>query len=243
LAHHGVAVNHFNLGARALEPLNIPVPLRIMPLGASITWGQGSSEGNGYRNDLCVQLSNAGNRVNMVGSRRSGSMKDNDLEGWPGYRIDQVHVKGNASLGKWKPNVVLINVGTNDAVQNANITMAGQRMELLLNDLYALSPRAVVLLSTLLVNKNPSTERNVVSINQQFKDVVRKLRVAGRKIAVADMHSDDGPAPGDLVDQTHPNDVGYKKMANIWYAGLLQASDAGWLQSPEFVEGVPDDGA
>jgi hypothetical protein len=62
-----------------------------MPLGASITYGLKSSDGNGYRKYLRDRIVAYGNDVNMVGSRRNGTMEDNDVEGWPGYIIDQVH--------------------------------------------------------------------------------------------------------------------------------------------------------
>jgi len=62
-----------------------------MPLGASITYGLKSSDGNGYRKHLRDQIVAYGNDVNMVGSRRNGTMEDNDVEGWPGYIIEQVH--------------------------------------------------------------------------------------------------------------------------------------------------------
>jgi hypothetical protein len=50
--------------------------LRILPLGASITWGQASSDGNGYRKHLRDQIRFDGWNVNMVGSRTSGTMND-----------------------------------------------------------------------------------------------------------------------------------------------------------------------
>ncbi|KAK3935567.1 carbohydrate esterase [Diplogelasinospora grovesii] len=242
LAHQGVAVHHFDLGARVLSPIGNGVPLRIMPLGASITWGMLSTDGNGYRNDLRTQLTAAGNLVNMVGNVHHGTMKDNDNEGWPGYRIDQVHAKATGSVPKWKPNVILLNAGTNDAGQNRNISAAGDRMEQLLTDLYSMSPRACIVLSTLLVNKKALTEANVLLINSQFRAVADKLRRAGRRLILVDMHGDDGPQILDMADDTHPNDEGYRKMANIWYAGLVQASNAGCLQRAETVPDVPDNG-
>ncbi|KAK4189441.1 family 3 putative carbohydrate esterase [Podospora australis] len=244
LANHGVAVNHFNLGARAVQPLGNAVPLRIMPLGASITFGQASTHGNGYRAELRTQLTTAGNKVNMVGSRQSGTMADNDVEGWPGLRIEQVHQKAldPKSVSKFRPNVFLINAGTNDAVQNKNVSTAGERMEAMITDLYRLSPRAVIVLSTLLMNKGQATEQNVLNINRQFVNLVNKLRNSGRRIVLADMHNDAGPVWSDLADETHPNDGGYRKMANIWFAGLLATSDEGWLQAPEYVQNLPDSG-
>ncbi|KAK5657830.1 hypothetical protein OQA88_2903 [Cercophora sp. LCS_1] len=244
LAHAGVAVNHFNLGARALAPLAASVPLRIMPLGASITYGQASSQGNGYRADLRDQLASAGNTVNFVGSRQHGTFRDNEVEGWPGFRIDQVHEKAKDFVPQFKPNVLLINVGTNDAVQNRNVSTAGERMEAMLNDIWRWSPRATIILSTLLINKNPTVERNVLQINAQFGALVGRLNDAGRKIILVDMHSaESGPLVQDLADETHPNDAGYRKMANIWYWGLNYISDRGWLQAPEPVAGLPDNGA
>lgn len=51
--------------------------LRILPLGASITQGVDSSTGNGYRKPLRDKLRSQGWLVNMVGSKRDGSMVDN----------------------------------------------------------------------------------------------------------------------------------------------------------------------
>lgn len=51
--------------------------LRIMPLGASITLGYGSTDHNGYRKPLRQQLRYAGWQVNMIGSLRNGTMHDN----------------------------------------------------------------------------------------------------------------------------------------------------------------------
>ncbi|KAK3318801.1 SGNH hydrolase-type esterase domain-containing protein [Apodospora peruviana] len=236
LTYHGVAVNQPQIEDRALEP---NVLLRIMPLGASITYGVGSTLGNGYRRFLRLQLVQQDKlSVNMVGETKRGSMADNEVEGFPGYRIDEVHTKAVPELQKDKPNVVLLNLGTNDASQDWDIVNAGQRMEALLSDIYKTSPRAVVLLSTLLPNKNQETEERVLRINDQYRALVKKLRGKGRKIVLVEFH--DGPARltvDDLKDDTHPNDNGYKKMADIWYAGLVEAGKVGLLEKPETVEG------
>src|SRR5690242_5279196 len=50
--------------------------LRILPLGASITWGEKSTDGNSYRKHLRDQLRFDGWNVNMVGSRSNGTMND-----------------------------------------------------------------------------------------------------------------------------------------------------------------------
>jgi lysophospholipase L1-like esterase len=220
-----------------------------MPLGASITYGTASSDGNGYRAALRTQIissssSSTQNKVNMVGSRQSGTMTDNDVEGWPGLRIEQVQAKARASVPVWKPNVVLINAGTNDALQGWNVSSAGSRMEDLVRGVWSDSPRAVVVLSTLLVNSGVEAERNVGLINRQYRELVARLMDGeGRRVVLAEMHGEKGPLVEDLADGTHPTDEGYRKMAEVWFEALVAASEAEWLVAPEPVEGVPDDGA
>jgi hypothetical protein len=51
--------------------------LRIMPLGASITMGYKSTDGNGYREYIRQQLRHEGWQVDMVGSKRNGTMHNN----------------------------------------------------------------------------------------------------------------------------------------------------------------------
>jgi hypothetical protein len=51
--------------------------LRILPLGASITQGLSSSDGNGYRKPLRDYLRYQGWKVNMVGTKQDGNMADN----------------------------------------------------------------------------------------------------------------------------------------------------------------------
>src|SRR3954453_12829185 len=73
-------------------------PLRVMPLGDSITWGVGSSTGNGYRAPLWDELAAGGHPRDLVGTGRAGSMSDPDNEGHSGYRIDQIAALADASL-------------------------------------------------------------------------------------------------------------------------------------------------
>lgn len=108
-----------NLTSREVQPRDgKPFYLRIAPLGASITNGYLSSDGNGYRKHLRDQLRLAGWPVNMVGSIHSGSMNDDDNEGHLGWLISQVADSALPNIVPAQPNVVLINVGTN----NANFT-------------------------------------------------------------------------------------------------------------------------
>ena len=102
-----------SLGSQELAIRSIAkaTPLRILCLGASITYGLRSPGGNGYRYALRGKLIQEGNDVNMIGSVRAGNMSNNHVEGWPGYRISQIAHKAKLSLPEI-PNVVLIFAGS-----------------------------------------------------------------------------------------------------------------------------------
>ncbi|KDN64661.1 putative GDSL-like Lipase/Acylhydrolase [Colletotrichum sublineola] len=209
------------------------VSLRIMPLGASITFGEKSTDGNGYREALRNMLVADGNPVEMVGFHPNGTMVNNQNEGWPGFRIDQVQAKAQISVPVTLPNLVLINAGTNDCVQDYDTDNASARMLEMLDYLWMISTRATIVLSTLLPNGNATTEACVLRVNGQYKSLIAQQQALSRKIVLADMHSDQGPLASDLVDGTHPDDAGYVKMANVWFASIKDAASRGWLEAPQ----------
>src|SRR3954466_3982352 len=92
----GVAVALPAAAATGTEPPHstvraaAPTPLRLMPLGDSITWGVGSPSGNSYRGFLGNKLTAEGHTLDFVGSGRNGTMSDPDNEGHSGWRIDQI---------------------------------------------------------------------------------------------------------------------------------------------------------
>ena len=88
-------------GAGAVAPRQAPapapvapaaVPLRILPLGASVTFGTGSTTGDSYRKDLLDQLVAAGQTVNYVGEFENGDFTNRQVEATPGFVINQIQV-------------------------------------------------------------------------------------------------------------------------------------------------------
>src|SRR2546421_8132061 len=65
--------------------------IKIMPLGDSITYGQGSSTRGGYRLPLWNELRTRGFPLEYVGSIQSGPTSfDRENEGHPGWKINQI---------------------------------------------------------------------------------------------------------------------------------------------------------
>ncbi|KAK5700261.1 hypothetical protein LTR17_023067 [Elasticomyces elasticus] len=206
--------------------------LRILPLGASIVYGQNSPDGNGFRYGLRNQLIYNGNPVNMIGSVHTGTMADGDCEGWPGYVITQVAAKAESSIPS-QPNLVLLHVGTNDCVQGVDIQNAGSRLGTLIDRLFTAIPGVTIIASTLVPNGNAATQANVKIYNGQIPGIVSSRQAAGKKITYVDFSSS-------CADGTHPTEAGYLKMAEVWFQGIQAASIQGWLSAPATVSGVSD---
>ncbi|MEV8100119.1 ricin-type beta-trefoil lectin domain protein [Kitasatospora sp. NPDC085879] len=204
-------------------------PLRVMPLGDSITWGLGSSAGNGYRGALWDALAADGHPVDFVGSVRGGSMSDADNEGHSGYRIDQIAALADASLTRYRPNVVTLEIGTNDLSGNYQPSSAADRLKSLVDQITADVPDATVVVASLVVSTNSTEEQYRAAYNQAIPQIVSDARAAGKHVAYVDMSS---LTSADLADSVHPNDAGYRKMADVFHRGIQAADSAGWLRNP-----------
>ncbi|KAK5123767.1 hypothetical protein LTR85_002403 [Meristemomyces frigidus] len=198
--------------------------LNIMPTGASITFGINSSDGNGYRKDLENLL--AGNPVNLIGTQHGGTMSDNACEGYPGKRIGQVDsiIEGNNILSH-KPNVILINVGTNDCAQNFKVSGMPERLSTFLGHIKSKAPNSVVIVSSLLPNRKAKVEQCVNTYNGALPGVVAKAKAGGQKVFFVDMHAAVPLSDISTADGTHPNDAGYKIMATKWHAAIVSAAN------------------
>ena len=216
------------------EPLIPDIPLRILPLGNSITWGWGSSTGNGYRQPLLSLLSNP---VRYIGSEHSGNMDNNENEGHPGAIIFQIALYADQSL-VLRPNVILLMAGTNDVLGNFNVDEAPDRLGVLIDRCVSACPDALVLVAQLTPCADEELQARTETFNAEIPGLVSKRARQGKKVLAVDMMkyvSTDG-----LIDGLHPNDEGYDGMARAWYDGLKVAAGKGWIEKAVHVEEVEE---
>lgn len=211
-----------------------PATVRLMPLGDSITWGVGSPSGNGYRGFLWNQLAAEGHAPNFVGSGRAGTMSDPDNEGHSGWRIDQISGIADSVLARYRPNVVTLEIGTNDLNGNYQIPTAPDRLRALIDRITRAAPDATVLVGTVIVSTSGSAEAHRPAFNAKLPGIVRAQQAAGKHVRLVDMSA---LTPADLADSLHPNDNGYRKMADAFNAGVRAADAAGWIKPPVSVGG------
>lgn len=200
-----------------------------MPIGGSITWGVGSTDGTGYRKSLLRMLQLHGLNVRMVGSRKTGHVSNNDHEGWRGSRIDEIERKARNSVKGLSPNVFMVNAGSNDCLQSFKISETGQRMDDMLEYLWLASPQSTVLLSTLLPIAINEVDSVVRRVNDRFHALAIKKEAENKKIVLVDMYTPEGPNVHGLVDGIHPDDDGYERMAKLWFRGIQEALQKGYI--------------
>ncbi|MFF4486293.1 ricin-type beta-trefoil lectin domain protein [Streptomyces sp. NPDC001544] len=206
-----------------------PTALRLMPMGDSITWGVGSPSGNGYRGFLWNQLAADGHTLDFVGSGRAGTMADPDNEGHSGWRIDQITGIADSVLARYRPNVVTLEIGTNDLNGNYQVPTAPDRLRALIDRITGDVPDVTVLVGTLIVSTSGTEEANRPAFNARIPGIVQAEQAAGKHVRLVDMSA---LTPADLADSLHPNDNGYRKMADAFSAGVRAADAAGWIKPP-----------
>jgi len=202
------------------------LPLRLMPLGDSITYGTSSTHGGGYRTGLWNVLKGDGvQNLDFVGTQGNGALPDPDHEGYPGAEIDAIAGVVRQKIAQFRPNVVTLHIGTND-MNNRHTSGASLRLAKLVDLLFHEDPNVTLLLATLVPATDPDTQRGIDEFNAGLSALVAERRAQGRRIRLVEMSA---VSQGDLSDGLHPNDAGYAKMAQAFYRALIRAENDGWI--------------
>ncbi|GAP85122.2 putative carbohydrate esterase family 3 protein [Rosellinia necatrix] len=218
-------------------PIAGGIPLRIMFIGASMTLGDPPQ--SAYRMRLREWLVSLGNPVNCVGTNRFGHFKDNDVQGYASTPIEELHEKAAEAVPAMQPNLIIVNAGSSDCFQWERWGSAGalERTRALVDFLFAASPRAAVVLSTLVTSADPRFERCILSVNAQIRQVAADVRRAGRPLVLSEQHYDQG-LPGRVTpallkpDKMHPTAAGWDLMADVYMRDIRDADARGWIVAP-----------
>ncbi|KAF6820914.1 hypothetical protein CMUS01_11465 [Colletotrichum musicola] len=174
----------------------------------------------------------------MVGSKKRGSMVDNDFEAVRGSKVDQVRELAKNSYGH-KPNLILINAGTNDCVAQ-DTSGTKDQMGGLLDDLFKEIPGTTIIVSTVLAsNRDDDIEKHRPGLNDDYRALVEERRAQKQKVVLADM---DYITKYDLAegDDIHPGDEGFRKMAAVWWKAIQVAMDEDLITAPAESDVVTD---
>ena len=220
--------------------------VRIMPLGDSITRGDTkylngawNPDPVGYRQKLYVDLMDSGYSLDFVGSLSDGGSAnpafDTNHEGWGGVTASWINSNLYSFLSAGHPDIVLYHIGTN-SLYSDNVGQAAFDADQSLRLLYAFDPDITVVLAKIIRTTNDAQNVRTHSYNLLIEQYAQSWSAKGYSILVVDMENVLIPTlrtgGGDFVDTVHPTELGYRKMATVWYNALNSILSSMNLQPP-----------
>ncbi|WP_044974454.1 SGNH/GDSL hydrolase family protein [Ruminococcus sp. HUN007] len=254
--------------------------IKILPVGDSITDGYGT-EGS-YRKFLYNELTEAGYSIDMTGPNASWGdgeytdpvsgaffRYDNAHCGYSGYAIEEYPgrngiletLKNGDYVNKYDPDIVILQIGTNDIIDNHEIDTAGKRLDKLVTYILQNIDEDDALFVTTIPDLDPNREGvydwfanyrhladwtpvsdvnaekwvgdQIAEYNGQVKALVESKQKSGVKnIYFGDINHTITDVKSYLKDGVHPNDTGYKQMG-IYWAGVIKEYLGNRTSSPE----------
>ena len=207
-----------------LEEFDYPLlnssKIKIMPLGDSITQGiHINSKNIGYRRDLYNLLKSNGYQIDLVGSMHNGSVSDfdKDHEGHGGYRADQIRDSVYYWLSLNPPDIILLHVGTNDISQKETAYNVSIEIDQILDqiDLFELDNDYRIKVIVAKIINHFDYQDSVIALNNYISSNVEDRCKDGDYIFLADIYSSLNHKRY-FSDNVHPNESGYKVMAETW---------------------------
>ncbi|GAA3501699.1 hypothetical protein GCM10019016_088060 [Streptomyces prasinosporus] len=218
-------------------------PVRIMPLGDSITGSPGC-----WRAVLWNRLLDAGHTdIDFVGTlpaQGCALAHDGDNEGHGGELVtrvaDQDLLPGR--LAATRPDIVVMHFGTNDVWSNVPVDRILAAYTELVAQMRASNPDMRVLVARL-IPMNPSScaacARRVVDLNAAIPAWAGATSTSRSPVTVVDQWTGFDTAT-DTYDGVHPNAAGDEKIAARWFPALAALLEAGVPGGPD--PGEPGDG-
>ena len=222
-------------------------PVKIMPLGDSITHENyrdaniTTPEANrtSYRDDLLTSLTADNYSIDFVGSLNSGSAKmpDADHEGHNGIEDGELAAGVEANLTANPAEIVLLHIGTNGDITDEDASDVNTLLDNI--DTYEQTNAThVKVVLARIINCwedwnntaagvpfdacTPAVQTRISNFNNNIDTMVATRIAAGDDITVVDMENGAGfdYNASDMIDDLHPNDTGYAKMAVQWHNAL-----------------------
>ncbi|MFB4293490.1 cellulose binding domain-containing protein [Nonomuraea sp. ATR24] len=210
-------------------------PVRVMPLGDSITGSPGC-----WRALLWNRLQEAGHtNVDFVGTlpaQGCGVPYDGDNEGHGGALVTTV-ANQNQLVG-WlaasSPDVVLMHFGTNDVWSNVPTATILAAYTKLVGQMRASNPAMRILVAQI-IPMAPATcaecGARAVALNDAIPAWAAATSTAQSPVVVVDQWTGFGTG-GDTYDGVHPNAAGDRKISDRWYPALVEALSGTPTASP-----------
>jgi lysophospholipase L1-like esterase len=209
------------------------MPCVILPVGDSVTAGEGSSDGGSYRAPLFHLANTHSQSITFVGGGGASGPATVDgitfpraNSGYSGFNIDNAGGRSGisqffpAQITTDKPDIILLMIGTNDTTTDESDPPT--RLAALLDKMLNADPTLLLVVAQVIPQR--STNAKLTAFNAAIPGLVKTRADAGQHIVTVDMYgafvANPSYATAYLADGLHPNDAGYKVMADTWYAAI-----------------------
>ena len=243
--------------------------IKIMPVGDSITNGDG--ETGGYRKYLDYALKQKGISFDMVGPNRDMNASfnyngqsvqyDSDHAGFSGYQIKEVpdwgksqgnkgslynELKNNNAIQKYSPDIILLIIGTNDMTANRSMSDCSSHLHDLLDYMLADMPSdgMIFIGSIPEFTMYGGNAQKVANYNSTVQSVASDYSKAGKHVQFADIHGCLDGMNDIGSDNLHPSGKGYEKMGKFWASTIedyLGGANPGNTDEPDDDDTPKDD--
>jgi len=221
------------IGLLFQQVLSGQTPVKIMPLGNSITYGnyhpelRDSGLITGYRQPLWLMLTEAGYTVDFVGNITAGEdaipafdPHNEGHSGWTDYQIAD-------NIYNWllttDPEVILLEIGTNDINPSPNdVQTIFNEIDRYENDY----DKQITIVMAKIINRASFLDMTTHYNFNIEKMAWDRINTLGDDIVIIDMEFEAGlnyvltESGGDMNDNLHPNVSGHTKMAVRWFKAL-----------------------
>lgn len=212
-----------------------------MPLGNSITEGWDSSglparKRIAYRGELYKQMTTAGYSFDFIGHNQGGfpSVRDRNHAGISGItdggilrllkdgydiRNDRCTTGGEPYLDVYRPDLILLHIGTNDVLRGQG--SSADTISLILDYIDAWERKSgneVVVFLARIINK-ADPDQMISEYNRNIDSIFASRNDPG--VFLVDMENGAGiKYPDDFKDTVHPNASGDEKIGRAWFKAI-----------------------
>lgn len=240
--------------------------IKIMCIGDSITDGYVPEYTGSYRKFIYHGLKEKGYSIDMVGTKDGGYIPtytdsmtgesfefDNENTGYSGYSIKAYPgrngiletLQQSGGLSEKKPDIVTLQIGTNNIIDNHDMSESGKDLEELISYILENIPENSVLFVTGIPDLDPNragvydwfsnyrhsadwqtqyddatAEANihkaVAEYNTVVETTVKKLQSTHKNVRPAYVQTAITDVKNQLFDGVHPNNAGYAAMGAYW---------------------------
>lgn len=217
----------------------------ILALGTSIT--NGTDKYNSYRRWLWKLLHKGNYNFDFIGSWSLHHMGtevpnpdfDMDHEGHSGWKTGDILSqpdwdKQRGNIHEWiktyTPDIVLIELGTNDVFQCIPVKDAMNNISSIIDILRKKNRHVRIFIAQIpplgaqwvnkkLCGNNISYGQAIINFNKQIAILAIAKNTGASSVIAVDQYAGINPAI-DMYDDIHPNDIGEKLMAERWYKAI-----------------------